>query len=401
VKKRITKSTVEAAKPGTRDAYIWDDQIAGFGAKVTPLGRRVYVLKYVAGGSQRWMTIGRHGEITAEEARTRAQKLRGQIADGADPAQVRDRHDPTVADLAQRFLSEHAEIKDSTLGGYRLYLDTHILPKLGRLHVSDVTRQEVLRLHHELRAKPFTANRVASLLSVMFNQAESWGLRPENTNPARRIKRFAEPARKRYLTIEELERLGTVLAEAEAGSDHPTPLAVIKLLLLTGCRLGEALKLEWSFIDIAQSCLRLPDSKTGAKVINVGPGALQLLAGQPRTSSKYVFPAAKGDKRRTVDDSSFRGMWRVWRRLCGRAGIEGARIHDIRHSFASHAVMGGMSLPMVGALLGHARPSTTQRYAHFANRPQVEAATRVEGTISGALGGKRGKVVKIGARAGR
>jgi integrase len=395
VKSRLTKTAVEAIQAGDRDAYLWDSQVPGFGAKVTPRGARIYLLKYRAGGAQRWMTLGRHGEITAEQARTKAVKLRGAIADGEDPSRIRDDRDaePTVDELADRYLAEHAEPhkKAGSIEEDRRNLALHVRPDLGALKAGAVTRQDILRLHHKLRAKPTAANRVQALLSKMFGLAEEWGIRPEVSNPCRRVPKYKESHRERFLSTDELNRLGAALDENEG--EHPSGIAIIRLLLLTGCRRTEILSLQWSFVDFEHGCLRLPDSKTGAKAVHLGPPALDLLAGLPRFSSPYVFPAARGantspDRARRVGAGHFVGIERIWQRVRARAGIEDVRLHDLRHTFASWSVMGGATLHMTGALLGHRQTATTQRYAHLAAGPQQAAAARVAGSIAGALGGK-------------
>jgi integrase len=397
MKARLTKTAVEALERGSRDIYAWDDRVAGFGVKVTPKGARIYVLKYRAGRLQRWMTLGRHGEMTAEQARAKAVMLRGAIAGGADPAHRRDEEaaDPTVDNLADRYLEQYAAThkKPRSIEEDERNLKLHVRPQLGRMRVGDVTRQDVLKLHHRLRTTPVAANRVTALLSKMFSLAEEWGIRPEGSNPARHIKKFAERSHKRFLSTGELQRLGKALTDAEAEGEQPIGVAVIRLLMLTGCRRAEILTLRWPFVDFDRSCLRLPESKTGDKVVRLGAPALDLLADLPRfADSPFVFPALRhttpGGKRR-VGAGHFVGIERIWGRVRSRAGIG-------RHTFASWAVMGGMTLPIVGELLGHRQPSTTARYTHLADDPLRAAADRVAGAIAGALdGGENAEIVEM------
>ena len=269
----------------------------------------------------------------------------------------------------------------------RRNLAIHVRPAIGATKASDVTRQDILRLHHDLRSTPTAANRVRALLHKMFELAEEWGIRPEATNPCRRVPKYKEQSRQRFLSTAELTRLGEVLGEAERAGEHPSALAIIRLLLLTGCRLGEILTLQWSFIDFERGCLRLPDSKTGPKTIHLAPAALDLIAALPRFTSPYVFPAGHAGRGRGA--GHFVGAPRVWRRIRTLAGLAGVRIHDLRHTYASHAIMGGMSLYMAGSLLGHRQPATTARYAHLSDEPQQAAAARVGATIAGALKMKR------------
>jgi integrase len=397
MKTRLNKTTVEAIEPGKKDVYGWDDRAAGFGVKVTPRGTRVYVLKYRVGRAQRWVVIGRHGDITADEARQRAIKLRGAIAGGADPARMRDEHaaEPTVDELADRYLEEYAEShkKPRSIEEDRRNLAKHIRPALGSLKAGAVTRQDALKLRHKMRATPGAANRVQALLSKMFSLAEEWGIRSEGSNPCRRIAKFPEKQRERFLSTDELRRLGTAFADAAKEGERLSGIAIIRLLLLTGCRLSEITTLKWAFVDFERSCLRLPDSKTGAKVVHLGAPALDLLAGLPRGTGPYVFPG-----RRPNELPSRIGVHRAWIRIRSRAGLADVRLHDLRHTFASWSVMGGASLPMIGALLGHRQAATTQRYAHFASDPVQEAAERVTATLDAALAGTvRAEVVDLGS----
>jgi integrase len=405
MKTRLSKTSVEAIAPGSKDIYAWDDRTPGFGVKVTPAGGRVYVLKYRTAGAQRWLVLGRHGDVTLDQARTKAIKLRGAVADGKDPARLRDEHaaEPTVDQLADRYLAEYAEPhkKQRSVEEDRRNLKLHIRPELGALKVSALARQDILKLHHKMRATPGAANRVQALLSKMFGLAEEWGIRPEGSNPCRRIKKFEESSRERFLTTYELQRLGLALREAERDGEHPSGIGIIQLLLFTGCRRSEILTLQWSFVDLERCCLRLPDSKTGAKVVRLGAPALDLLSGLPRFASPFVFPAARGvnkspDRERRVGAGHFVGIERIWQRVRARAGIGDVRLHDLRHTFASWSVMGGATLHMTGALLGHRQAGTTMRYAHLADDPVQAAADRVARAIAGALGaGEPANVVNL------
>ena len=384
---RLTKSFVEAIEPVVRDRYAWDADARGFGVKVTPAGARIYVLKYRFNGAQRWMTLGRHGEVTVGEARQEAIRLRGAVARGLDPAAERDAtaKSPNVVTLATRYMAEHAEPhkKPRSVEEDRRNLRLHVLPALGAMRVVAVTRQDLLRLHHAMRGTPVTANRVLALCSTMFRLAEEWGLRLEGSNPARRIKKFREVARTRFLSREELHRLGAALSEAERGNgEHPAAIAIIRLLLLTGARLSEIAALQWDYVDFENGALRLPDSKTGAKVIRLAAPALDLLAGLPRFEGPFVFPTARQGR---GGPGHFVGVNHVWLRIRGKAGLDNVRLHDLRHTFASWSVMGGTTLHITGALLGHSQPATTARYAHLADDPVSSAAERVVAAIAGAL----------------
>ena len=383
---RITKRTVEALQPCERDIFLWDSEIPGFGCKVTSKGRRIYLLQYSRNDRDHRVTIGRHGiEFTAEQARNEARRLRGLVASGGNPAleRARDRSLPTVAELGEQYIEEYARPhkKPSGLAQDRRNLDNHVNPLIGSLKVSEVERQDVARVMRDVAAgktakdektKPqgrrivrggeIVANRVYALLSKMFELAEDWKYRPASSNPCRGAKRFAEHKIERFLSIEELSRLGEALTAAEEGrlildaelklqekrkrggqkqtgprSENPYAVAVIRMLLLTGCRLGEILELQWSHVDFERRLLLLPDSKTGAKTVYLSEPALQVLNGVQRVDgSPHVFPG----KRPSEPLGSIR---KPWEHFCKAARLENVRLHDLRHSFASVGAASGLS----------------------------------------------------------
>ena len=230
------------------------------------------------------------------------------------------------------------------------------------------------RFHHDLRERPYQANRALGVLSKMMNLAEAWGLRSDGSNPCRHVKKYREEKRERYLTKEELRRLGVTLADAERRkTESPFALTAIGLLTLTGARLSEILTLRWEYVDLANSVLRLPDSKTGAKEVYLNEAAIKLLRKMPRMVSNPYVIAGKKDGSRLIN------LQKAWRRIRAAANLNDMRIHDLRHSFASVAAGTGMSLPMIGKLLGHSQPATTARYAHLADDP-IRAASNLIGT---------------------
>jgi integrase len=404
MKRRLTKTAVEDVRPGDRDVYVWDDRVAGFGVKVTPGGQRIYLLKCRIRRKPRWLTLGKHGEITTEEARRKALTQRGLIADGKDPAAERDAQgeSPTMDEFADRYLEEWAmpHKKPRSAEEDRRNLKLHVRPEMGHLRAGEVNRQDVLKLHHRMRETPGAANRVIALLSKMFQKAEEWGLRPEGSNPARRIELFEERKRDRFLNGEELKRLSRTLQEAER-EENPSAIAIIRLLVLTGCRLSEILTLQWPFLDFEQSVARLPDSKTGAKVVRLGAPALTLLAELPRHNSPFIFPRTVNpspNRKRRIGPGHFVGIQRVWQRIRKDAGLNGVRIHDLRHTYGAWSVQGGVSLYLTGGLLGHTQPATTQRYAHLSDDPLQAAADRVSSAIASAMAGKSAVVTRTKRR---
>jgi integrase len=396
---KITKRSVGALKAAAdgAEAVLWDSELKGFGVRVQRGDAKSYVLHYRVGTGRgaplRKLTIGRHGSPwTPETARKEAKTLLGMIEDGADPAadKLARREAPTIAELAERFLAEHAEAKrkGSTAAEYRRLLDKIILPALGKRKVADVTRADVTKLHHANRAAPYQANRVLAVLSKMFNLAERWGLRPDGSNPCRHVEKFAEKKRERMLSPAELARLGDALA-AHDGS--PYAIAAVKLLVFTGARLGEVLGLRWEWIDFERGEARLPDSKTGAKTLHLPPPALAVLAELPRLDGNpYVIASAK-------PGAALVNLEKPWRAIRKAAGLDDVRLHDLRHAFASVAASSGMGLPIIGKMLGHTQAATTNRYAHLASDPVKAAAAAVAGKIAAAMSGGSGEGDRGGA----
>jgi integrase len=387
MREKITKRSVDALKPGANgaEAMLWDTEVKGFGCRVQRGGSKSYIVHYRVGTGRgaplRKLTIGKHGAPwTPETARREARRLLGLVEGGVDPAadKIARKEAPSIADVAGRFLAEHAESKRkaSTADVYRATLTRMILPALGKRKVVDIKRHDVAKLHHEYRATPYQANRVLAVLSTMFNLAEQWGLRPDGSNPCRRIERFAERHRERMLSPAELARLGDALA-AYKGS--PYAAAAVKLLVFTGARRGEILSLQWSWIDFDRGEARLPDSKTGAKTLHLPPPALAVLAELPRLDGNpHVIIGRKAGV-------AMMNLQKSWRSIREAAGLADVRLHDLRHAFASVAASSGMGLPIIGKMLGHTQAATTHRYAHLASDPVKAAAAAVAGKIAAAM----------------
>ncbi|MBM3545299.1 MAG: DUF4102 domain-containing protein [Alphaproteobacteria bacterium] len=377
---KLTKRIVDAAEIRGAEYFIWDEELPGFGLRVLPTGRKRYIVQYRAGRRSRRISLGPSAVLTCEQARTRAIGIIAAAKNGDDPAETRDadRQAITVKELAERFDKEHIalRLKESTAKGYRRMLERVILPSLGARRVTEVTRADIAKVHHDFRHIPYDANRCLEIISKMFNLAEMWGLRPDGTNPRKHIKKYPEEKRERFLSPAELKRIGEVLREMEAeGIELPSAIAAARLLILTGCRLGEIMTLKWDYVDIAGKALRLPDSKTGAKVVHLGQPAIDVLKKIVRVENNpWVIVGALPGCRLT-------DLQPFWQRVRARAGLKDVRIHDLRHTFASTAVASGQGLPMIGKLLGHTQVQTTARYAHLADQPVKDAADQVAGNI--------------------
>ena len=382
---KLTKRIVDAADVRASEYFIWDDDIPGLGLRVLPSGRKGYVVQYRAGRRSRRMSLGASTVLTCEQARTRAITIIAAAKNGEDPAAERDagRKAITVKELSERFDREHISlrVKPSTAKEYRRNLERFILPALGRLAVTDITRADVAKFHHDLRHIPYQANRCLEVISKMFSLAELWGLRPDGSNPRKHIKKYPEEKRERFLSAAELRRVGEVLREMEVeGIELPSAILAVRLLILTGCRLNEIMTLKWEHVDLADNVLRLPDSKTGAKIVHLGQPAIERLkAAEQITDNPWVITGILEGKR--LSD-----LQPFWQRVRARAGLKDVRIHDLRHTFASTAVAAGQGLPMIGKLLGHTQVQTTARYAHLAAEPVKTAADSVADKLHRALG---------------
>ena len=299
MKAKITKRTIDAANPGKRDHFIWDKTVKGFGCKVTPAGNRIYVLQYRFNRQLRRYTIGKHGSPwTPDKARTEAERLLGLVANGTDPADIKaqENNSMNVSELCSLYLEEGvATKKTSTIANDRGRIARHIKPLLGRKRVDTITRTDINRFMQDVAAGKTARNektgfrgrsivtggkgaasRTMGLLGAIFAFAVERGLRTDN--PVRGVKRFADGKSERFLSSAELARFGDALTKAENNGINPCAIAALRLLILTGCRKNEILSLKWDYIDWDHACLKLPDSKTGAKIVPLGAPALEVLA---------------------------------------------------------------------------------------------------------------------------
>ena len=407
---RLTKRTVDAARPTSRTYVLYDDTLAGFGLRVTPAGSKSFVAEYRPNGGgrrspTRRMTLGASTVITPDQARRAAHEILSAARLGEDPAaaRTRRRNMPTFREFVERYLEEDAaaKLKQGTLANYKIYLRNHAAAELGSTSIDAITPADVARLHRKIgKTRPVTANRVIETLGSVFRYAVTCGVAPNGFNPAARIKAFKEHARERYLTTAELARLGAALHEAETigieweiDETNPTAkhvpkrsrrtilgphaVAAIRLLLLTGCRLREVLHLRWEHIDWERGLALLPDSKVGRRYVVLNAPALVVLDGLPRIAT-FVIPGEHSDKPRS-------DLNRPWRLISRRASLVGVRLHDLRHTHAAFGAGAGLGLPIIGKLLGHTSPTTTARYSHIDNDPLRRASERIGGAIANAL----------------
>jgi integrase len=384
---KLTKAVVASLPtPEQAQAFVWDSVLKGFGVRVSCAGVKTYVAQFkVRGGKERRMAVGRCDRVALDKARIEASKLISAADLGGDPAterrearNVSEDQNPLFKDFAAHWLEDVAKRKnrDSTLKHRRLLLDNHVLPELGNKRLSEITQRHIEEMHHKVsKAFPVAANRTVSLCSAIFSTAVRWGL--VSDNPALGIERNVEHGRERYLTLDEIMTLQTALDESPLQNSADT----VRVLMLTGARVGEVLCMRWDHLDLKEGVWVKPAATTKQNKIHrvpLSPPVIDLLkarfkkqqSGKKRDKSDWVFPGKSKQGHMTT-------IRTFWAAVCKRAKIKGVRIHDLRHTFASLLVSSGESLPVVGALLGHTQAKTTSRYAHLLDGPLRSASDRV------------------------
>ncbi|HEY8009096.1 MAG TPA: site-specific integrase [Methylocella sp.] len=429
---KLTKRAIDAAPAGAARRIIWDTELRGFGVRIETSGTKTFLIRYRPKGNgrngpKRFVTIGRYGAMTPEQARNEARSKLGEVARGEDPAETRDQAKgaPTLSHLIERFLAEQVSMKKkaSTAALYTHYLTALVMPTLGRKKADSVSHADIAKLHGAIgKTRPVTANRVIATLSGLFSYGAKIGELPPGFNPAKGIEPYKERPRQRYLSTAELARLGDALHQAEtigvawiadetkATAKHlpkpenrhrtldPYAIAVIRLLLLTGARLREILNARWDWFDAERGMLLLPDSKTDGKSIYLSSAALSILNALPRLyGNPHIFPGAARNK---DDEGKPRAdLKKPWAAVTKAAGLAGLRIHDLRHTFASYGAGAHLGLHVIGTLLGHAQPQTTQKYAHLDSDPMHRAVNTIGATISAAMKSKPSTEVLLRNRA--
>ena len=370
---------IRAAKPQARKYEVRDDLITGLTLRVYPSGVRTFALERTTRGRRRYVRIGDADEMTVPEARREARRLiagfNEPVRQGSHP---RTPGHPMTA-FAEEFLERYARHwTPRTLESNRYFIRNHILPAFGRMTVDAIAAADVRNWFASMANKPGSANRAMPVLSVMMRMAELWGYRPHNSNPCKRTRRYRTTPRERFLTAEEMARLNAVLTRDEFWC--PSVVAIVRLLMLTGCRMGEITSLEWDWIKGGR--IFLPDSKSGPRTVWLSSAARAVIDAIPRYGKECPFVFPSRPPTRPIDNIQYH-----WNRIRDEAGLPGLRLHDLRHSWASVAAMNGVGMVTIAKLLGHALVETTERYVHLSDRSVADAADRVSGRISAALAG--------------
>lgn len=363
-----------------KEFFWWDTELPGFGLRVFAGGSRSWFIQFRQRGKQMRMTLGRPPEVRAEEARTLARaQLAKVMLDGLPVAQKARRDNPGATlfrDFALRFWADYSRHwKPSTRKGNRARIFKDLTDIFGHLRVDAIRKADVLRWRDSWADRSGAFNRTIPILSVMMGYAEQLGMRPRGSNPCRGTPRYKRKLVDRFLSAREFNRLAGSLRDFE--ESNPIAVQAIRLLIYTGARHGEVVGLRWEWVQPPR--LMLPDSKTGAKIVYLNRQAQAVLDAMPnKADTGLVFPSVRGDKPIALSP--------IWHEIRRHAALPDVRLHDLRHSFASIAIADGISLVVIGKLLGHALAETTERYAHLADEAIADAAKRISGSLARQLG---------------
>jgi integrase len=413
---KLTKRSVDALFPRQKQYIEYDTELKGFGVAIYPSGIKSWVCEYRPHGGGRGtakkrVTLGKVTQLPPEQARKTAADMLAAVRLGGDPAleKAERRASVTVGQLIDFFDAQYVGpmLKPGTAVSHRIALE-ELRRAHGVLKATALTRSHVATLHFRMADRPYAANRAAAVWSKAFAWAAARGIIPEEHNPVKGLKKYREQGRERFLTVDELGRLGVALAEGETvglpyevdntkpNAKHapkadkrrvkldPYAVAALRLLLLTGARLREILHAKWEQVDVGRGVIFLADSKTGKKPIYLSAAAQAVLAVLPRLEANpYVIAGAR-------DGAPRSDLKKPWAALTRAANLKGLRIHDLRHSFASFGAGASLGLPIIGKLLGHSQAATTHRYAHLDADPMRRAVETIGATISAAMDGKSG-----------
>ena len=370
-KTRLTEARIKALRPRKTVRDIRDADLRGFGVRLYPTGRKCFFIHSQHEGKRVWKIVGNAACLSVEDARTKARSILAADRNGRSAALEHNLFEEVAEEVFRRY---GRNWKPGTLKVNRYYLARQILPWFrGRL-IADIAAADVREWFASLHDTPVAADRSMPVLSVIMTCAETYGYRPADSNPCRGIRRYRRQGRERFLSQEEIRRLGRVLEQHEG--NHAIYVAIVRLLLLTGCRRREIVTLRWK--EYRDGHLHLEDSKTGPRMVWLSSPARTILDQQPRTSP-WVFPSTRYGK--PVDVSSVGDFWRDLR---SEVGLQDVRLHDLRHTYASIAVMTGENILTVGRLLGHNDPGTTLKYTHLNDDTAAAAAEAVGSLLAGA-----------------
>jgi integrase len=399
---KLTEATVAALEATDRDRIIFDSLLSGFAIRITPAGGRIFIAQARAAGTKRRVTVGTYPEMKVATARDAARAMLDDMRAGKNPVVERairreaiTAGDITVAALADRWMTEVVRVKRKprTIFDYERIIEQRIKPELGHIPVRALTWDAVNRFHGSMSRTPRRANYVVSTLRAAFNFAERIGIRPKHSNPCKGVEFFRERMRERFLSEPEIGAAADAIETAERdGVIGPHAAAGLRLALLTGARSGEVTAIRWEHVDWQRKLVRLPDSKTNeARTIHLSGAAIEILHGVPRVGP-FVIAGAK-------DGKSYTNLSRAWIIARQYANLNDVRLHDLRHSYASLAAGRGVSLQMIGKLLGHKVHATTLRYAHLA-RDQVAAVNDdlgilMQAAIDNRQGAQSANVVRL------
>ncbi len=376
-KVKLTKTAVDTADPREKDYELRDTVVPGFILKVTPAGRKIFMIVYrTNSGDRRKPAIGRFGELTVEQARRIAQDWLADVRQGRDPSaeKAAGRKAPTVKELCDQFIEDYSKARNKpyTVEMNRLYIDKHIVPFLGSMKVHEVTRADISTLMKRMEKSPVAANRVLACIRKMFNMAEVWGHRPDGSNPCRHVPKYPEKGKTRLITDEELVRLFAYLDRADAdGLEHPFLTLGIRLQFDFAARMSEIINLEWAWVDFTNLRVEWPDSKTGRMSKPMSSEAVRLLSTAPRLErSPYVCPSIFDPSTPMSENTYFSG----WRRILERAGVPHVGTHGIRHRAATDIANSGIPVKVGMALTAHKTVTMFMRYVHSEDDPIRSAA---------------------------
>jgi len=393
---KLTEKAVKCAKVRGRKYELTCGALKGFMLRVTAQGKKAYYVRYTAkNGKDVRERLGSTREIAFEEARARAQSRLELSEAEITPLQAVGSRPPRLRDFARRFIEEHVNVrlKPGSRKKYPQSINGSILPMFGKLRLDEVRRVDVIQWHSSMRSTPYQANAVLTTLSSIYGRAIEWEVLPPNfLSPTRGVRKFPTKSRERFLSPDERDRLearldhGLELPKNQKGALFWSTVTAIRLLAYTGMRRTEVCDLTWSMVDWRHHCLRLPESKTGKKVVPVSSATLELLRmckERSRTKpNKWVIPNRAGGR---IDPEVLTHSWVAIRNSL--PGFSRVRLHDLRHSAASDALNAGVPLAVVGKILGHKKPETTARYAHISDhslRKGVEAmGTAITGRKKG------------------